>query len=149
MDKQYPFKDSPQLVFHKEYVSIHLLEAQSLLLLEWKRQISMEERKVGFQEALAFTHKNQISRWLVDDLQLYIITAEEKEWILTQFQEEASKSPLLKLAVVTADFYPSLVVNTEFTEKTKEGYEAKGVIQHEVFTDYASALHWLLPDREV
>ncbi len=115
-----------------------------MLLVEWKRQITLPERMIGFHKALDFTRQRQIKYWLIDDLQLYIITPEEKEWILTEFQDLASKTSIQKLAVVTSDFYPALVANTDFTDKGKEGYQAKGIIQHEVFTDYESAFGWLL-----
>ncbi len=141
------FGDLPQPDFEEDFVSIHFLASHSLLLLEWKRQITLEERKVGFRKALEITRKNGIRYWLIDDLQLSIITPEEKEWVLSEFQDEASQTTILKLAVVTPDFYPSLVANTEFTEKGKEGYQEKGMIQHEVFPDHSTAVNWLLSEE--
>ncbi|RNI30662.1 hypothetical protein [Rufibacter latericius] len=144
MDKQLPLESQPEPVFQTEFVAIHLHKDRSLLLVEWLRQINLEERKIGFLEALKITTQHQLQNWLIDDLQIYIITPEEKNWVLTEFQDLASKTTIQKLAVVTPDFYPALVSNTEFTDKGKQGYKAKGVIQHEVFIDYASALDWLM-----
>ncbi|WP_210465112.1 MULTISPECIES: hypothetical protein [Rufibacter] len=144
-----PFKEIPPPAFDNDFVSILLFESRSLLVLEWKRQISLEERKVGFWKGLELTNQYQIKNWIIDDLQLYIISPEEKEWVITEWTTEASKSSILKLGVVCADYYPALVANTEFTDQGKEQYESKGVIEHEVFTDYTSALFWIYPDGAV
>ncbi|WP_205502961.1 hypothetical protein [Rufibacter psychrotolerans] len=148
MTQQFFLKGLSRPVFETEFVSIFLDQSLKLLLLVWKRQITLAERKEGFLKGLELTRQHRLTAWLIDDLQLSIITPEEKEWVLTQFQEEASQTTIQKLAVVTPDFYPSLVANTEFTEKGKQGYQAKGIIQHEVFIDYSSALSWLLAPTE-
>lgn len=140
-----PFQEIPQPAFSTDFVSILVFEAYSLLFLKWKRQITLPERKIGFLKGLELTNQHHIRFWLIDDLEISIIREEEKAWILTDWVTESSKSSILKLGVVTPDFYPSLVANTQFTDTGKENYQATGTIQHEVFTDYTSALHWLYP----
>ncbi|KAA3437955.1 hypothetical protein [Rufibacter hautae] len=146
MKTKLPFQEIPPPTFDNDFVSIYLFGGHSLLVLEWKRQITLEERRVGFGQGLKITNQHQIRYWIIDDLQILIISPEEKNWVLTDWIAEASKSSILKLGVVCADYYPVLVANTEFTHQGKEQYETEGVIQHEVFTDYPSALSWLYPD---
>ncbi|GGK71679.1 hypothetical protein ACD591_04925 [Rufibacter glacialis] len=139
--------EQPSAAFQTDFVLITTEPVRSLLVLEWRRQITLQERKIGFGKALDLTREMSLLYWLIDDLQLSIITPEEKEWVLSEFQGEASQTSLQKLAVVTPDYYPSLVANTEFTEKGKQGYQAKGQIRHEVFIDHESALNWLLSEE--
>lgn len=147
MNKQLPFESLSQQLLDNDFVTILLFNVPSLLILEWKRQITLPERQAGFTQALYFTNQRQIKYWLVDDLQLYIISPAEKAWILTEWIEVAVKSSILKLAVVCADYYPALMANTYFTEQGKAQYQCKSCIQHEVFTDYKSAFNWLFPDN--
>ena len=148
MTNQTRLGDQPRAVYETDFVSISLALEQSLLLLTWLRQISLNERKAGFREALSLTKSYGIKYWLVDDCRLSIITQPEKEWVLTEFQDEASQTTIRRLAVVIADFYPSLMANTDFTAQGKKGYQEKGHIQHEVFPDHESALDWLLAEEE-
>jgi hypothetical protein len=145
MPNRLPFREIPPPAFQNDFVSIIIFEAYSLLLLKWKRQITLPERKTGFLKGLELTNQHKIRFWLIDDLEIYLISEEEKAWILTDWVEVSSKSSILKLAVVSPDYYPSLVANTEFTGQGKEQYQATGEIRHEVFTDYTSALHWFYP----
>ena len=145
MPNRLPFREIPPPAFSNDFVSIIVFEAYSLLLLKWKRQITFPERKIGFLKGLELTNQHKIRFWLIDDLEIYLISEEEKAWILTDWVTASSKSSIIKLAVVSPDYYPSLVANTEFTGMGQENYQASGKIQHEVFTDYTSALHWLYP----
>ena len=144
MIEELPVREKPRQVFDNDFVSILIFDVQSLLILKWKRQINLAERKAGFMEALSFTNKHHLNYWLIDDLQLYVISQAEKTWVLTDWVEASTKSSILKLAVVCADDYSALMANTDFTQEGKEQYQAKGQIEHEVFTDYNTAYNWLL-----
>jgi hypothetical protein len=134
--------------FETDYVSISVDKGRSLLLLRWLRQITLGERQIGFRTALDITTSQGIKYWLIDDRNLSVITDAEKEWILSCFLEDASKTTIRRLAVVVADYYPSLMANTDFTAKGQAGYREKGHILHEVFPDNNSALEWLFSVEE-
>ena len=147
MSKQLPIKERPLSLMDNDFVVILFYEAQSLLILEWKRQITLPERRAGFIQALSFTNQYQAKYWLVDCLQVYAISEQEKDWLLTEWIAVVTQSPILKLAVVWPDFYPALMASMDFTHQIKEQYLAKGDIQHEVLMDYMSAWDWLFPDN--
>ncbi|WP_026464968.1 hypothetical protein [Adhaeribacter aquaticus] len=144
---QINLKDKTQQVFDNEFLSIQVISKKSLLILIWKRQITLNERKEGYTLALSITAKNNITFWLVDDLQLFFIGLEEMEWLATEWIETASNSSLLKVGVVSSDYYPALIANTEFTNSIGSQFQSRTKIQHEVFTDYITALNWLSPDK--
>ena len=149
MDNHFFLKEIPQQLFETDYISICLVANQSLILLIWKRQITLYERIEGFNQGLSITKKYKAKYWLVDDLQLPFISEKEKEWIVTKWIELAAKSSIIKIAVVTPDYMPALIANTEFTIKGKEQYQAKGIIQYDVLTDYTTALNWLFSDSDL
>ncbi|GEO04007.1 hypothetical protein AAE02nite_16710 [Adhaeribacter aerolatus] len=134
----------PATAVENEFVLISLNLSESLLLLEWKRQISLAERQAGFLQALELTHQNGIKYWLISDLNIFFISPEEKRWILTDWIELASNSSILKLAVVVLEDYNVLMNSTDFTSRGQQQYQENGVIEHQVFMDFTSARTWLL-----
>ncbi|WP_026463902.1 hypothetical protein [Adhaeribacter aquaticus] len=132
-------------VFENDFITILWAKDKSLFNLIWKRQITLTERKEGTLKAFSLTKELLIHYWLIDDLQLSYLSPEEKDWIIKEWIYLASTSPILKLGVVTTEYYPALLANTDFTQACKTLYQSISVIQHEVFIDYTTALNWLLP----
>jgi hypothetical protein len=144
MQNHLPFQDEATLVIEHNFVLITFYQPYSLLLLTWKRQISLEERKSGFLQALELIRQHQIQKWLVSDQNLLFISAEEKNWILTDWIELASQSPLLKLAVVSPGDYDHIIGNIGFTSEGQKQYQLQGKIEHRVFLDFSHAFTWVL-----
>lgn len=147
MKNKLPFNDLPAQTIDTDSVSIALYPIQSLLILVWKRQINLEERIAGFKQGLVLTKQYQIKNWLIDDLHLYYISPAEKAWVLSDWIDAAVQSSILKMAVVCSEYYHTLMANIEFTSQGQKQYQSKGIIGHEVFPDYSSALIWLLTDN--
>ena len=148
MSRYLPYEELSRNVIENNYVSISINLSESLLLLEWKRQITLQERISGFLQALSITHQHQIKYWLISDLNIFFISPEEKNWILTDWVEVASKSSILKLAVVCFENYDMLINGTDFTSQGQHQYQEKGIIEHHVFLDFTSARTWLLTKDE-
>ena len=148
MDQQLPSEAVLNKAIDNDFVAISINLSEALLLLDWKRQISLQERQAGFLQALNLTHQHQIKYWLISDLNIFLISPEEKEWILTEWIELSSKSSILKLAVVCFDNYNLLINGTDFTSQGQQQYQKKGLIKHQVFMDFTSARTWLLAKDE-
>ena len=148
MSKQLPIKESPLQLLDNDFVIILLFKVHSLLIVEWKRQITLPERRAGFMQALSFTNQHQVQYWLVDSLQDYAISPPEEDWLLSEWIGVVTQSSILKLAVVWPDYYPALMATMDFTHQIKKQYLSQGDIQHEVLTDYQSAWNWLFPDNK-
>ena len=132
------------VVLENEYVIISHDEATSLLLLKWKRQITLEERQKIFLWAYGFSKTENIKNWLIDDEAIYIITPEEKAWVTNIWTKLVANSGIEKIAVVTTDNFPNLQANASFTTSAQEKYRQHGTTEHEVFTEYHLAYQWLL-----
>ena len=130
-------------VLRNECVFITHQPENALLLLKWLRQITYNERRETFLWAYDFSKKHQVKNWLIDDENIFIITPEEKEWVTYTWTELVSDSDIAKIAVVTSDHFPNLLVNAEFTTSAQEKYRQHGSTEHEVFTDFSLAYQWL------
>lgn len=135
-------------VFQNEFVSMLYSEDFSLLTVKWKRQIDLEERKEGFLWGLDFSVANKVKYWLIDDEEIFVITSEEQKWVENEWTELVAKSDIRRIAVLHPDHYNSLVTFTGFTQRAQKNYQHHGTTQHEVFTDYQTALEWLLAEKE-
>jgi hypothetical protein len=129
-------------VLRNNYVSILYDRTASLLILKWKRQINLKERKSGFLWAYWFSCARSVANWLIDDEEIFLISPAEKEWVTHTWTRLVAKSPIQKIAVVTPASLPDLMTNVEFTESAQKQYETFGHTRHEVFTDYSLALTW-------
>lgn len=132
-----------------EYLTISIHRTESLLFLDWKRQISLSERKTGFLHALNLTYQYNINNWLISDLNIFFISPEEKDWLLTEWIELASKSPILKIAVVCSENYDLLINGNDFTSLGQKQYQNKGKIEHLVFMDFPIARTWIQTDLNI
>ncbi|WP_242927386.1 hypothetical protein [Pontibacter vulgaris] len=131
-------------VLHNDYVTITWFKADSLILLKWLRQIDFDERKETFLWAYQFSIDNQVKNWLIDDEEIYIITTAEREWIESEWTKIVAGSGIAKIAVyIPASFYSGLITLTDFTQNAQNNYKLFGTTEHEVFTDYETALTWL------
>ncbi len=148
MTKYLAFKDSAVKVFELDFVTIFLHSSESLLLLEWNRQINFIERKEGYLQAINFVCQYGVKSWLINAQHLYYISPEEKNWILTEWVEIASQSPLLKFAVVCYDNYNLLIDKTNFTRQEQMLFQKNGKIEYRVFMNFTCALPWILTYHE-
>ena len=137
------FLPDSEEVLQNSFVSVQYSEADSLLLLKWKRQIDFEERKEIFLWAYQFSKDKQVRNWLIDDEEIFIFTTQEKDWIENDWTELVADSGIRKLAVCTPDYYNILATLTDFTQRAQDNYQRYGNTQHEVFIDYPTALTWL------
>ncbi len=142
-----PFRHSPgvenKLVLKKDFVTVGQI-GENLLSIKWEQQIDYDQRLEGFLWALAYSAENRITNWLINDEEIFIITAKEREWVINEFPELAARAGIRKVAVyLPEEFGSSLVSLSDFTKRAQVNYERLGVTQHEVFTDYQAALDWL------
>ncbi|NEM97128.1 hypothetical protein [Pontibacter burrus] len=144
MEHLFDTKVMPELVLENEFVSITFFEAESLILLKWKRQIDFGERKEIFLWAYQFSKDRKVKNWLIDDEEIYIITTEERSWVENEWTEIVADSGIEKIAVyVPEEAYSVINTNTDFTKNAQHNYKQHGITEHEVFTDYGVALMWL------
>jgi len=144
MQDHLPFQDVVTQVIEHDFVTITLYQARSLLLLEWKHQISFVERKIGFLQALDLTNQYQIKNWIASDQHLFFISPEEKNWLLTDWIVLVSQSPLLKLAVVYPEDYNYVIDTISFISQGQKQYQAKGKVELRTFNNFTSAFPWVL-----
>ncbi|WP_162427234.1 hypothetical protein [Pontibacter pudoricolor] len=130
-------------VLQNDFVTI-LLDDANILTIKWERQIDFEERKQIFLWGLTYSVGKNVKNWLIDDEQIYIITSQEREWVVNDWPPLAAEAGIKKIAVfLPEDLSSSQLTLTDFTERAQSHYERLGVTQHEVFTDYDTALVWL------
>jgi hypothetical protein len=130
-------------VLKNDFVTI-LLDDSNILIIKWERQIDYEERKEIFLWGLKYSVGNNVKNWLIDDEEIYIITSQEREWVENSWPPLAAEADIKKIAVyLPEDFSSTQLTLTDFTERAQSHYERLGVTQHEVFTDYDTALVWL------
>lgn len=132
------------VVLENEAVIISHDEANNLIFLKWKRQITLEERQKTFLWAYGFSKTETVKNWLIDDQELYIITDEEKAWVTDIWTRLVASSGIEKIAVVTSDHFPNLQTNAPFTTAAQAKYRQHGTTEHEVFTETHLAYQWLL-----
>ncbi|HEY4652277.1 MAG TPA: hypothetical protein VIG72_12730 [Pontibacter sp.] len=131
-------------VLHNDFVQVSYCEADSLLLIKWKRQVDLEERKEVFLWGHGFSKANGVKNWLIDDEEIFIITTKEREWIQDTWTKMAAEAGLEKIAVYLPEyFFNSIITLTDFTQQAQKNYQRHGTTQHEVFTDYEIALTWI------
>ncbi len=131
-------------VLQNDFVNVTYSETDAFILIKWKRQISFEERKEIFMWAYQFSKDNNVKSWLLDDEEIFIITAEERDWVANAWTEIVVDSGIRKIAVYVPEyFYNTLATQTDFTETAQQNYQLHGTTEHEVFTDYETALEWL------
>jgi hypothetical protein len=133
-------------VLVNNFVSILYCSEKSLLIIKWKRQINLTERKEGFMWAYQFSCSHAVKNWLIDDEEIFLISPAEKEWITYTWTKLVASSEIRKIAVVTPIHVPGLMTNTQFTEEAQKQYTAAGHTRHEVFTDHDLALAWFEED---
>jgi hypothetical protein len=131
-----------QEVLGNNYVSILYHKEASLLIIKWKRQIDLDERKDGFMWAYRFSCSHAVKNWLIDDKEIFLITPAEKEWVTYTWTKLVATSDIKKIAVVIPGNLPYIISNVPFTQEAQKQYEASGETRHEVFTDYHLALTW-------
>ncbi len=148
MTKYLALKNVATKVFELDFVTIFLHPAESLLLLEWKRQINFMERKVGYRQAIDLICQYGVKNWLINAQHLYYISPEEKNWILTEWVEIACQSPLVKFGVVCYDNYNLLIDKMNFTNHEQKLFQAKGKIDYRVFMNFTCALPWILTKQD-
>ena len=132
-----------EVVLQNDFVSVCYNRDYSLLILTWKRQVTIDERKEVFLWGYDFTIQNKVKNWLIDDEEIYMFTQEEKDWVENCWTELAAHAEIRKIAVYTPDHFNTLSTMTEFTSNAQKNYKHHGKTRHEVFTDYESALNWL------
>ncbi|MBC5772561.1 hypothetical protein H8S95_00665 [Pontibacter sp. KCTC 32443] len=131
-------------VLQNDFVSIINCQSDSCILIKWKRQIDFEERKEIFLWAYQFCKDNEVKNWLIDDEEIYIITSEERNWVANEWTEIVADSGIRKIAVYVPEYnYNALANQTDFTQTAQNNYQRHGTTEHEVFTDYQTAMHWI------
>ena len=130
------------VLFQNEYVKISLKGKISLVILQWQRQISVAERIAGYETVFEIIKRLQISNLLVDNEQIFLFTGEEKKWIGQNFSQWIQELKLKKFAIVTSDIYKNLTDLVLFVENMKLTYQSLGMVAHEFFTDYDTAMLW-------
>ena len=136
-------KKLSEVLFLSEFIKISYDADLSLIIVKWRRQIFLEERISGYQTAFEIIKKFQAKNLLVDNSNLFLFSAEEKQWVAESFNAWVTETNIQKFALVTFDEYKNLINLSEFIAASKRKYQFLNKVSHEFFTDYETALHWL------
>ncbi|WP_026462677.1 hypothetical protein [Adhaeribacter aquaticus] len=138
--------DSATLVVENAFVKIFIIQAESILILEWKFQITLAERKSGFLQALEIIKAYELRSWVVSNKNIYYVSPEEKSWIINEWLDLLNQSTLERSAIVCHENYDVLMSTWDLTSEVQQQFQKKGIIQHRVFMNFPNALNWLLSD---
>ena len=136
-------KKNNTILLQNDFVEIQIVEEVSLLTIKWKRQISFEERVIGYKEAYFYFKRFQIKNLLIDSKKVFLFTPVEKEWLYQAFNKWAPETQVKKIALITSVIYQNMSNLTEFATGLKKTLNLRGKIEHELFIDYETASLWL------
>ena len=148
MDLNQLLKHNATIKIEEEFGAISLYEAESLILVDWKRQVAFGERKACLLQALELIKHYQVKYLLINDQNIFYLSQAEKNWIACDWIESASASSLLKIGVVFLENYNMLINSIDFTSQLQKLYKEKGKIQLRAFTNFPCAIAWISPNSE-
>lgn len=148
MDSMIPLQHNATIKIDEEFGAISLYEAESLILADWKRQVTFEERKACLLQALELIKQYQVKYLLINNHNIFYLSPAEKNWIACDWVESVSSSSLLKIGAVFFENYNMLINSINFTSQLQKLYKEKGKIQLRAFTNFPCAIAWILPNSE-
>src|SRR5688500_207001 len=110
------------MLFRNDFVEVRYEEAYSLVVIQWKRQITLNERQIGYKTAFEYIKGHQATSLLVNNEKIFLFTPQEKLWLSGALNNWISETKIQKLALVTSDLYKNLTDLAEFIEEVKDMY---------------------------
>lgn len=124
-----------------EYLSIRLLNQDTLLHSTWLRSVNSTEYRNSLSLIKKLIIEKDIRLWLTDSRQLSHVTFEDQQWIMKEILPLLLKSRLEKVArVVKSDVF-SYITFENLMRKAQESYSIEGHMEQ--FTSVDAALAWL------
>lgn len=129
-----------EILFDKEYCIITYEKDKNLISLVWKRIISSEEYRRGFEVLKNIILEKQIKRLLTDSRNQGIISPDDRKWLETKVIPVAIKGGLKYVATVLAKDVFKQYYLTKIQSKSKKS----GMSEFEIFESIQKAKEWLL-----
>ncbi|WP_299754624.1 hypothetical protein [uncultured Pontibacter sp.] len=124
-----------------EYLSIRLLNNDTLLHTTWLRSVNSIEYRDSLSLIKKLILEKDIRLWLSDSRQLSHVTFEDQQWIMKEILPLLLKSRLEKVArVVKSDVF-SYITFENLMRKAQENYNFEAHMEQ--FTSVDAALAWL------
>ncbi len=128
-----------EIILDTDFVKITYKPDAKLLVQRWKRVITSEEYRKGFQTSLDTVIKYNIPLFLSDTTKEGIISPEDRKWL----EEE-----VIPKAVQNGLKYSATIMNKDllkkyYLSKLKNASEQSGM-RFRIFDDYDEGIQWLL-----
>ena len=136
------------LIFQNEFLEIHFDRSFSLLTLAWSRQITFDERVIGYEAAFEFLMEFEIENILINNEKIFLFSATEKAWLANFLSEKMRKTNLKKFALVTSDIYKTMGDLYYFIELQKR-IQVLAQLEYEFFIDMETARIWICPNQDL
>ncbi len=127
-----------ETLLNTDYVSVYHFEDTKIGYIYWKRQVSLEEYKEGFN-AMIKKHTQDPSDYFISNIiKQGVSSVEKKDWFRSVAMEQAIKKGLKKAAVIMdnnpfREFYVNLIM----------GSTKKMGLPFKTFQNVISAKEWL------
>ncbi|RYU78611.1 hypothetical protein [Hymenobacter persicinus] len=108
------------------------------LFLRWTRSVSSPEHREGYQQALTMAQPLEAGRWLIDLRTRGLASAEDFEWVLTDFRAQLAQAlphVTRRLAYLVTPYHQATI-----RERMQSPELADNI---RVFIEEAPAQHWL------
>lgn len=141
-------KETTQL-FQNDFIEIRFEQSLSLLSVEWIRQITFEERVIGYEAVFEFLKAFQVENLMVNNEKIFIFSALEKDWLTDVFNNWVTQTKVKKFALVTSDVYKNMTDLADYIETMKKASIMLKKIEHEFFIDLETARLWICPNDDL
>ena len=131
------------IVFRNNFVEVCYKDQLALVTIRWKRQISFEERKTGYQAAFNLIKETGAVNLLINNEEIFLFTNQEKLWISETLYKWKAETHIRKFALVTTALFHNLDDLVEFIQKIKNTFGKLSDFWYEFFVDQETALTWL------
>ncbi len=131
-----------EIILDTDFVKIIYNPDTKLLVQRWKRVITSEEYRKGFQTSLDTVIKYNIPLFLSDTTQEGIVAPDDRKWLEEVVIPQAVKNGLKYSAtIMDKDLFKKYYLG-----KIKNASEQTGM-RFRIFDDYDEGLKWLLSQR--
>ena len=135
------------IYFQKHFLTIRHDEEQNILFAEWQGHVSSEEFREGMRKIMEVILDQHIPMWFSNSRNMNPLSLMDQRWTNQFFVSALVNSPLKKVARLLSDeIIHQLVINNMIEHAVETNTLTVEINQ---FTDYESAMKWLLTDVTV
>jgi hypothetical protein len=136
----YTFKT--QVVADWNFLTVHWDQETGCVVMEWKQFAWGERFRQGLDRGLSLLQERGTSLWLADTLRLGPLTAEDKEWVDSDWFPRAVAGGVKKMAIVTPErAVARMSVDSVMAAALSKIADEEFTVQY--FMDAAAARLWL------